>query len=117
MSPFITRPVSFNNVAKTPHKGKEETPTFPTPEKAQKEGLSQAEIGSQTEAVLELLVAHNATRPDGMTFGWEAVEESGKAKGCVRAEHAYSGTNCGALTLEVGKSPTAVRWRAQLPTV
>ena len=56
--------------AKTPHKGKE-TPTFPTPEKAQKEGLSQAEIGSQTVAVLELLVAHNATRPDGMTFGWE----------------------------------------------
>ena len=37
--------------------------------------------------------------------------------GCVRAEHAYSGTSWGALTLEVGKSPTAIRWRAQLPTV
>eukprot|EP00964_Phaeocystis_antarctica_P071002 scaffold43257_cov50-Phaeocystis_antarctica.AAC.2 len=29
--------------------------------------------------------------------------------GCVRAEHAYSGTSCGSLTLEVGKSPTEVR--------
>ena len=28
--------------------------------------------------------------------------------GCVRAEHAYSGTSCGPLTLEVGKSPTEV---------
>ena len=37
--------------------------------------------------------------------------------GCVRAEHAFSGTSWTALTLEVGKSPTAVRWRAQLPTV
>ena len=37
--------------------------------------------------------------------------------GGVRAEHAYSGTSWSALTLEVGKSPTEVRWRAQLPTV
>ena len=37
--------------------------------------------------------------------------------GGVRAEHAYSGTSWGALTLEVGKSPTATRWRAELPVV
>eukprot|EP00964_Phaeocystis_antarctica_P001187 scaffold641_cov67-Phaeocystis_antarctica.AAC.1 len=37
--------------------------------------------------------------------------------GSVRAEHAYSGTSWGALTLEVGKSPTATRWRAELPVV
>ena len=38
-------------------------------------------------------------------------------KGGVGAEHAYWRTSWNALTLEVGKSPPAVRWRAQLPTV
>ena len=35
----------------------------------------------------------------------------------VRAEPRVPGTSCGALTLEVSKSPTARGWRAQLPTV
>ena len=38
-----------------------------------------------------------------------------KLTGCVRAEHAYSGTSCGALTLEVGKSPTEVPPGRRLP--
>ena len=48
--------------------------------------------------------------------------ESGRAQGVggivtgsVRAEHAYSGISCGALRLEVGKSPTATPRRAELP--
>jgi len=32
-----------------------------------------------------------------------------------RAEHTYWGTSCGALTLEVGKSPTEVPPRRRLP--
>ena len=35
--------------------------------------------------------------------------------GCVRAEHAYSGTSCGSLTLEVGKSPTEVTRGRHVP--
>ena len=35
--------------------------------------------------------------------------------GCVRAEHAFSGTSWTALTLEVSKSPTATPRRAELP--
>eukprot|EP00964_Phaeocystis_antarctica_P014556 scaffold8030_cov62-Phaeocystis_antarctica.AAC.1 len=35
--------------------------------------------------------------------------------GCVRAEHAYSGTSCGPLTLEVGKSPTEVTRGRHVP--
>ena len=34
---------------------------------------------------------------------------------CVRAEHAYSGTSCGSLTLEVGKSPTEVTRGRHVP--
>ena len=30
--------------------------------------------------------------------------------GGAGTEHACSGTSCGSLTLEVGKSPTATRW-------
>eukprot|EP00964_Phaeocystis_antarctica_P063833 scaffold38347_cov43-Phaeocystis_antarctica.AAC.2 len=37
------------------------------------------------------------------------------ATGCVRAEHAYSGTSCGSLTLEVGKSPTEVTRGRHVP--
>ena len=47
----------------------------------------------------------------------EAQAAGRAAKGAVGAEHAYRGTSWTALALEVGKSPTAVRWRAQLPTV
>eukprot|EP00964_Phaeocystis_antarctica_P094373 scaffold61127_cov41-Phaeocystis_antarctica.AAC.2 len=35
--------------------------------------------------------------------------------GAVRAEHTYSGTSCGSLTMEVGKPPTATPRRAELP--
>ena len=38
-------------------------------------------------------------------------------KGAVGAEPTYSGTSWTALALEVGKSPTATRWRAELPVV
>ena len=39
----------------------------------------------------------------------------GATTGCVRAEHTYWRTSWGAPTLEVGKSPTATTWRAELP--
>eukprot|EP00964_Phaeocystis_antarctica_P073432 scaffold45029_cov30-Phaeocystis_antarctica.AAC.1 len=35
--------------------------------------------------------------------------------GAVGTEHAYSGTSCGSLPMEVGKSPTATPRRAELP--
>ena len=37
--------------------------------------------------------------------------------GGVSAEPSYSGTSWTALALEVGKSPTATTWRAELPVV
>ena len=50
-------------------------------------------------------------RDEGGSRGWT------RGTGGVRAEHIYSGTSWTALTLEVGKSPTATRWRAELPVV
>ena len=37
--------------------------------------------------------------------------------GDVDPEPRVRGTSCGSLTLEVGKSPTATRWRAELPVL
>ena len=65
------------------------------------------------------LEAQEGTAEDLRWRGASAVMQAtaSMGTGAVRAEHACSGTSCGSLTLKVGKSPTATRWRAELPVV